>query len=136
MNSLRWIIVFALVLKYGSHINEGDWLQLLFYFNVFLGIGASVIGMSLFSCVLGFRLNFSRLALWWKRLQLVPKSDLTTNGLILGVFVRKWLHSLTSYPKKLKSARFIDLFFFFDDIISFRWFEEFYRLFCKCACKF
>ena len=31
LNFLRCIHVFDLVLKYGSDINEGNWLQLLFY---------------------------------------------------------------------------------------------------------
>ena len=51
LNSLRCIQVFDLVLKYGSDINEGNWLQLLFYFIVLTGIFASVIGMSFFSAV-------------------------------------------------------------------------------------
>ena len=46
LNFLRCIHVFDLVLKNGSHINEGNWLQLLFYFIVLIGIVASVIGMS------------------------------------------------------------------------------------------
>ena len=46
LNFLRCIHVFDLVLKYGSDINEGNWLQLLFYFIVLMGIVASVIGMS------------------------------------------------------------------------------------------
>ena len=37
-----------------------------------------------FKCVSCFRLTFSRIALWRKRMQLYSKSDLTTNGLILG----------------------------------------------------
>ena len=48
---LRCILVFDLVLKYGSDINEGNWLQLLFYFIVLIGIVARVIGMSFFSAV-------------------------------------------------------------------------------------
>ena len=51
LNFLRCIHVFDLVLKYGSDINEGNWLQLLFYFIVLIGIVASVIGMSFFSAV-------------------------------------------------------------------------------------
>ena len=39
-----------------------------------------------FSCVSGFRLKISRFALLRKRLQLDSKSDLTTNGLIVGFF--------------------------------------------------
>ena len=50
-NFLRCIQVFDLVLKNGSGINEGNWLQLLFYFIVLVGIVASVIGMSFFSAV-------------------------------------------------------------------------------------
>ena len=61
---LRCIHVFDCVLKYGSDINEGNWLQLLFYFLVLVGIVASVIGISFFlSCVPGFRWKFSRIAL-------------------------------------------------------------------------
>ena len=63
LNFLRCIHVIDLVLKYGSDINEGDWLQLLFYFIVLMGIVASVIGMSFFSCVSGFTLKFYRIAL-------------------------------------------------------------------------
>ena len=44
-------IVFDLVLKFALDINEGNWLQLLFYFIVLIGIVASVIGMSFFSAV-------------------------------------------------------------------------------------
>ena len=84
LNFLRCIHVIDLVLKYGSDINERNWLQLLFYFIVLMGIVASVVGMSFFSCVSRFRLKFSRNALLRKRLQLDSKSDLTTNGLNFG----------------------------------------------------
>ena len=46
LNFLICICVFDLVLKYGSDINEGNWLQLLFYFIVLIGIVVSVVGMS------------------------------------------------------------------------------------------
>ena len=81
---LRCIYVIDLVLKYGSDINEGNWLQLLFYFIVLMGIVAFVIGMRFFSCVSGFSSKFSRIALLRKRLQLDSKSDSTKIGLILG----------------------------------------------------
>ena len=113
LNFLRCIYVIELVLKYGSDINEGNWLQLLFHLIVLMGIVASAIGLSFFSYVSGFRLKFSRTALWRKRLQLDSKSDLTTNGLILGFFVGKWLLSLTSYRYGVKYARNAQLFFFF-----------------------
>ena len=63
LNFLRCIHVFDLVLKYGSDINESNLLQLLLYFLVLIGIVASVIGMSFFGCVSGFRLKFSLIAL-------------------------------------------------------------------------
>ena len=51
LNFLRCIYVIDLVLKYGSDINERNWLQLLFYFIAVMGIVAYVIGMSFFSAV-------------------------------------------------------------------------------------
>ena len=48
---LRCIHVIDLVLKYLSNINEGNWLQLLFYFTVLMGIVDSVVGMSFVSAV-------------------------------------------------------------------------------------
>ena len=59
MKFLRCINVIDLVLKYGSDINEGNWLQLLFYFIVLMGLVTAVIGMSVFSCVSSFRVKFS-----------------------------------------------------------------------------
>ena len=51
LNFLRCVYVIDLVLKYGSDINERNWLKLLFYFIVLIGIVASVIRMSFFSAV-------------------------------------------------------------------------------------
>ena len=48
LNFLRCIHVFDLVLKYGSDINDGNWLQLLLYFIVLMGIATAGIGMSFF----------------------------------------------------------------------------------------
>ena len=48
LNFLRCIDVIDLVLKYGSDIIEGNWLQLLFYFIVLMHIVATVFGMSFF----------------------------------------------------------------------------------------
>ena len=41
----RCIHIIDLVLKYGSHINKGNWGQPLFYFIVLMGKVASVIGV-------------------------------------------------------------------------------------------
>ena len=120
LNFLRFIYVIELVLIYGSDINAENWLELLFYLIVLMGIVASAIGLSFFSYVSGFRLKFSRIALWRKRLQLDSKSDLTTNGLILEFFVGKWILSLSSYLYRVKSARNAQLLFFFDNINFFR----------------
>ena len=120
LNLLSCIHVFNLVLKCGSDIKEGIWLQLLFYFFVLVGIVPPLLEWGFFCCVSGFKLKFSRTALWRKRLQLDSKSDLTTNRLILGFFVRNWLLSLTSYLYGLKSARIAPFLSFFDDIIIFQ----------------
>ena len=52
LNFLRCLYVFDLVLKYDSDINEGNWLQLLFYFFVLMDIVFSAIGMSFFQLFL------------------------------------------------------------------------------------
>ena len=99
-----------------------------------MSINTAVFGMSFFSYFSGFRLKFSRIALWRKRLQLDSGSDLTTNGLILGCFIEKWLLSLTSYLYGLKSAGIAQLLFFFDDMKFFRclvW-EVFWFVLQKC----
>ena len=57
LNFLRCIHVFDLVLKYGSDINGGSWLQLLFYFIVSIGIVAYVIGMSFFQLCFRFQIE-------------------------------------------------------------------------------
>ena len=136
-NFLRCIHVFDLVLKYCSDINEGNWLQLLLYFIVLMGIVASVIGMSFFICVSSFRLKFSRIVFLRKRLQLDSKTDLITNGLIFGFFfVGICLVSSTSCLHGLNCAKVAQMLFFFEDIKSFRQFEGFSGLFFKCACNF
>ena len=104
------------MLKYGSHINDGNWLQLPFtscidgysclrYWSVFF-----------LGCVSGFRLKFPRIALLRKLLQLDSKSDSTTKELFLGFSVGKWLLLLTSDLYGLKFARNAQFLFFFDVI--------------------
>ena len=51
LDFLRCIHGFDRVLKCGSEINDGNWLQLLFYFIVLIGIVAFVFGRSFFSAV-------------------------------------------------------------------------------------
>ena len=91
-NFLRCIYVNDLVLKYGSDINKGNWLQLPFYFIVLMGRVACVFELSFFGCVSGFRLKFSRFPLLRKLLQLESKSDLTSNELILGFLGNGFFH--------------------------------------------
>ena len=93
---------------------------ILFHFFVLVNTVATFSGMRFFSCGTGFSLKLSLFALLLKRLQLGSKIDLSTNGLILGFFVGKWLLSLTSYLYGLKSARDAQLLFYFDDINFFR----------------
>ena len=51
---LRGIHVFDRVLKCGSDINEGNWLQLLFHFFLLVGIVVSVIRMTFFQLCFRF----------------------------------------------------------------------------------
>ena len=51
LNFLRCIHVFDLVLKSGSDINEGNWLQVLFYFIVLMAIVTMVFGIGFFLAV-------------------------------------------------------------------------------------
>ena len=90
-------------------------------FIVWTGKVASVIGMSFFICLSGFRLKFSRIALLRKRLQLDSKSDLTTNGLILEFFVGVRIFSLTPYLHVLNFAWIARMCCSFDDIKFFGW---------------
>ena len=73
-----------------------------------------------FRCFSDFRLNFSHIAIWRKRLQLDSESDLTTTGFFLEFFVGLCFVSSTSYLRRLKSAWIAQLLLFLDDIIFFR----------------
>ena len=117
LNFLRSIHVIDLVLKDGSDINEGNWLQLLFYFIVLIGIVASVIGMSFFSAVFQV-LDWSFLVLqfYGNVCNWIPKVIWPRMDWFWGFFLRKWLLSLTSYLDGQKSARTAQLFIVFDDI--------------------
>ena len=94
---LRCIHVFDLVLKYGSDINEGNWLQLLFYFLVLMGMVASVIGKSFFPAVfqvLGWSflvLNFDGNGCNWIPKVVRPRMDWFSDFLLENGFLR-WLH--------------------------------------------
>ena len=75
---LRCIQVWDLKLTCCSVMNEGNWIQHLFYFLELVNVVASFIGKSFFICGLGFRLKFSPNAVIRKRLQLESKTELTT----------------------------------------------------------
>ena len=119
---LRCINVFDLVLKYGSDIREGNWLQLLFHFVVLMVIVAFVFGMTkFFSCVPKIGLNISRIALWQKRLKLDSKNDLTMTGLFLDFlsdyasFRRLHISVDWTLHELLNFYRFLTTFYFFEN---------------------
>ena len=120
LNFLRCIHVFDRVLKCGSDKDEGNWLQLLLYFIVLMGIVASVIEMSFFNYFSGFRLKFCRIALWRKRMQLDSQSYLTTNGLLLvflsgnGFFRRLFVCMDWNLQELLNCCSFLRTSNFFD----------------------
>ena len=121
LNFLRCIHVLDLVLKDGSDIKEGNWLQLLFYFFVLMGISSSVIGMSFFSAVFQV-LDWSFLVLHFDGnvCNWIPKVIWTLMdwfwGLLLGNGFFRWLHICN----RLKSARNAKLLIFFHHIKFFR----------------
>ena len=116
LNFLRCIHVFDLVLKYGSGIYEENWLQLLFYFIVMIGIVASVTGMIFFSTkfqvldcsflVLPFDGNVCN----WIPEVICQRMDWFWFFLLKNGFFR-WLHIFG-----LKSAKIAQLLCVFDDI--------------------
>ena len=135
---LRCIYVIDLVLKYGSDINEGNWLQLLFYFNVLIGIVASVMGMSFFSAVFQV-LDWSFLVLHfygnvcnWIAKVIWPRMDWFWSFLLENGFFR-WLHICMEWnlQEMLNFYCFLTTSNFFDV-----WFEGYSGLFFRNACTF
>ena len=115
---LRCIHVFDLVLKYGSDIHEVNWLQLLLFFLVFMGMVTAVIGFWFFFMfsieVFSYCTLTETFAIGFQKL-------FNHEWIDFGFFfVGKWFRSLTSYLYGLKSARDAQLLFYFDDIIFFR----------------
>ena len=103
---LRCIHVIDLVLKYGSDINEGNWLQLLFYFIVLMGTVASVIGMSFFQLCFRFWIEVFSYCTFTETFAIGFQKWFDHQWIDCEVFfVEKWLLSLTSYLYGLKFAR-------------------------------
>ena len=117
---LRCIHVFDLVLKFGSDTNGRNWLKLLLHFFVMMGKNATVIGTSFLCIVSGFRLKFSRIALWRKPLQLDSKNSLTMNGLILGFFCSKLASFVDLIPLWSEFWKNCSIIILFDDFESFK----------------
>ena len=119
LNFLRCIYVIELVLKYGSDINEENWLQLLFYLIVLIGTVVSVIGMSFFAAVFQV-LDWSFLVLHfdgnvcnWIPKVIWPRMDWFWGFLLGNGFFRR-LHICMDW--NLQEL----LNFFFDDIKFFQ----------------
>ena len=113
LNFLRWIHVFNLFLLYCWDISEENWLHLLFYFLVLMGIVSSVIAMSFLINVSSFRLKFSRIAESRKILQLASKTDLFTNGLNFVFFcwyMPRFVDFMSAWTKICKKCSSVILF--------------------------
>ena len=88
----KCILAFDQVLQGCSDINYWNWMQLSFHFIVLIDIVVSIVGTCFFNCVSRLRLKFFLFFSYCflrKRLQLVSKTDLITNGLSLGFFLKK-----------------------------------------------
>ena len=86
LNFLRCILVFDLVLKCCSDINDWNWMQLFFYLFVLLDIVASVVGTCFFSCVSRFRVKFFLFALWGNVCSWFPKLIWSQMDWVCGSF--------------------------------------------------
>ena len=119
-NFLRCIHVFDLVLNYCSDIwGKLATSSILFHCTVgyiFLGFRNEF-----FILCFRFQIEFFRIPMSRKCLQLDSKSDLTTNGLILEFFVGIRLFLLTSWMHGMKLAWNARMWFSFVDIKYFRW---------------
>ena len=120
LNFLRCIYFIDLVLKYGSDINEGNWLQHLFYFIVLMGIVASVIGMSFLAVFHVLDWSVLVLHFYGNVCNRIPKKIWPRMGWFKGFLLEngffRWLHICMEW----KPARNAQLLFFFDDIKFFR----------------
>ena len=114
----RSVLVFDLVLKYCSDINESNWLQLLLCFPVLMSIVASSSGISFFRVfqllVWSFLLMhfYGNVCIWFPKL-IWSRMDW------FWIFVWSWLFPLISYLHGLKSETNAQIRFGFKDIKSF-----------------
>ena len=121
LNFLRCINVFDPVLKCGSDINEGNWLQLPFYFVVLVGVVASVIGTSFFSAVFQVLvwsiivLHFDGNVCNWIPELIWPRMHWFWCFLLENGFLR-WLHICMDWnlQELLSLYSFLTASFFFD----------------------
>ena len=92
--------------------------SLLFHF--FMGLFASVFGMSFFSSVFQF-LGWITLVLHFlrNRLQMDSKKDLIKNGLVFGFFLGIWLFSINFISEWIKTCKI------FWNLFSFWWHQVF-----------
>ena len=137
LNILRCIHVNDLVLKYGSDINEGNLIQLLFYFIVLMGIVDSEIGMSFLSFVSGFRLKFVSYCTLTETFAIGFQKRCDHDWIDFGVFFGKGLfrrlHICMDWTllELLNFCSFLTISNFFDV-----YFEGYSGLFFKNACSF
>ena len=117
----RCIHVIDLVLKCGSDINEGNWLQSLFYLIVLMATVASVTGLSFFSAMFQVLdlsspvLYFYRNVFTWIPKVIWPRMDWFWGFLLKnGSFC--WLHVCMNW----NFQELLKCHLFFVDIKSFR----------------
>ena len=91
LNFLRCIHVFDLLLKYGSDINEGNWLQLLFYFIVLMSIVAVDIGMIFFHLYFRFWIEDFSYCTLTETCAIGFQKWFDHEWIEFGFFVGKWL---------------------------------------------
>ena len=117
---LRCIHVIDLVVKYGSDINEGNWLQLLFYFIVLMGTVAFVIGMSFFQLCFRLWIEVFSFCTLTETFAIEFQKWFDHEWIDFGVFCWKMASFVDFISVWTKICKKAHLLFFFDDIKFFR----------------
>ena len=138
LNFLRCIHVFDLVLKYGSDINEGNWLQLLFCFIVLMGIFVCVIGMSCFQLCFRFLIEVFSYCTLTKTFAIAFQNWFDHEWIDFGFFCWKmasFVDFISVWTEICKNCSIVILFWGHQFFFNFQ-FEGYSGLFFKKPCTF
>ena len=120
LNFLRCLHVFDLMLKYGSDINEGNWLQLLFFLISLIGIVVSVIGMSFLHLCFRFYIEVFSYCTLTETFAIGFQNWIGHEWIDFGVFCSEMASFVDFISVWTEICKNCSTFFFFDDIKFFQ----------------